>query len=64
MQTCAILFMLELDLYNCQYHSPAGRSVEVSEHSMPIDTSKGKQGLAFSFSLGVGVEILHFEIRD
>lgn len=56
--------MLELDLYNCQYHSPAGRSVEVSEHSMPIDTSKGKQGLAFSFSLGVGVEILHFEIRD
>lgn len=63
MLSCAVLFVLERHLYNCQHHSPADASVEVTEHSLPIEASKGKHGLAFSFSPGIGVEMLHFEIQ-
>jgi hypothetical protein len=43
-------------------HNNSHDTIELTEHTDKPNASRGKNGLAFSFSPGIGVEMLHFEI--
>ncbi|WP_254934030.1 MULTISPECIES: type III polyketide synthase [unclassified Cyanobium] len=62
MLSCAVLFVLERHIYACRHGGNPKEAVEMTEHTAKIQNSNGKQGLAFSFSPGIGTEMLHFEI--
>lgn len=61
MLSCAVLFVLERHLYACR-HNNSHDTIELTEHTDKPKASRGRNGLAFSFSPGIGVEMLHFEI--
>ena len=61
MLRCAVLFVLERQTHATRYVIRQD-NIELTEHTANLNTSLGKHGLAFSFSPGIGAEILDFEI--
>jgi alpha-pyrone synthase len=61
MLSCAVLFVLERHIYATRHITRQG-NIELTEHTANLKTSFGQHGLAFSFSPGIGVEMLDFEI--